>query len=80
MLRGEASCELGTIYVYCELKLIEEKLKAYTLISKKKSHGLTRLKASRDMSHDPGFDWPWFAERVRRARRGRGRGRARASA
>jgi hypothetical protein len=78
---------LGTIYAHRELKLVVEKLKlvveklkAYTLISKKKSHGLTRLKASRDMSHDPGFDWPWFAERVRRARRGRGRGRARASA
>jgi hypothetical protein len=77
VLRGEASCELGTIYAH---QLVVEKLKAYTLISKKKSHGLTRLKASRDMSHDPGFDWPWFAERVRRARRGRGRGRARASA
>ena len=56
------------------------RLKAYTVISKKKSHGLTRLKWSRDVSYDPGFDWPWVAEKVRRATKGRGRRRARASA
>jgi hypothetical protein len=62
------------------VKLIPVKLKAYTVISKKKSHGLTQLELSRDVSHDPGFDWPWVAEKVRRATTGRGRRRARASA